>query len=196
MADIPYLLGWCGGNEAIQVITHLYQNPATPDFVKHIAFEALLKLVDAETKTRLQIQKIASLPPELQPLTQSGSLDAFATALHTYLESGNYQNFAVLDTIYQIDNEYVRPALINILRSAPFLPNYFQRIRHIFKIAEYRQDAEIFAILAYRFDKQKAMFSSRRYTINLPNEQSLRKPGLYWNDEIKNYSEILKNEIE
>ncbi|BAY08757.1 HEAT repeat domain-containing protein [Calothrix sp. NIES-2098] len=193
---LAWALGWCGDNQAIQVVTQLYQNPTTPDFVKRIAFEALLKLVDAETKTRLQIQKISSLPPELQPLAQSGSSDAFAIALHTYLDRGNYQNFAVLDTIYQIDNAYVRPVLINILRSAPFLPNYFQRIRHIFKIAEYRHDAEIFAILAYRFDKQKAMFSSRRYTINLSDEQYLRKPGLYWHKETKNYFEIIENEIE
>lgn len=78
----------------------------------------------------------AFLPPQLRSLARDGSAEAFARTFRIYLEGGDYKRFAVLDTIYQIDNEYVRPALIDILRNAPFKPNYFQRLRHIFKMAQ------------------------------------------------------------
>ncbi|BDA69388.1 WGR [Calothrix sp. PCC 7716] len=192
---IVWSLGWCGASEAIPFVTQLHQNSATPDFVRRIAFEALLKLADDATKANLQAQKIESLPPELLSLARVGSSESFTKALSSYLESGDYQNFAVLDTIYQVDNEYVRPALLNILRSAPFAPNYFQRIRHIFKIAEYRRDAEVFAILAYRFDKHSPMYSSRKRTIEVAEDKFLRKSGLYWDSQTKSTKEVTKDEV-
>ena len=81
----------------------------------------------------------------------------------------------MFDTIYQIDNQQVRPALIKILRNAPFQPNDFQRLRHIFKMAEYRHDAEVFGILAYRFEKETAGFSSNDYYVKLPSGEELIK---------------------
>ncbi|OKH36325.1 hypothetical protein NIES2101_37080 [Calothrix sp. HK-06] len=192
---IVWSLGWCGASEAIPFVTQVYQNSATPDFVRRIAFEALLKLGDDATKANLQAQKIESLPPELSSLARVGSSELFVEALSTYLERGDYQNFAVLDTMYQIDNEHVRPALLNTLRSAPFAPNYFQRIRHIFKIAEYRRDAEVFAMLAYRFDKHSPMFSSRKRTIAVAGDKFLRKSGLYWDSQTKSTKEVTNDEV-
>ncbi|HAZ48729.1 MAG TPA: hypothetical protein DDW76_23090 [Cyanobacteria bacterium UBA11369] len=152
---IAWALGWCGGEGAVPALNRLRSNNQTPEFVSRIAFEALLKLADAETKAALHSEMIENLPPEL---TSAQSADEFSHALRTYLNNGDYKRFAVLDTIYQIDNEYVRPALIDILKTAPLRPNYFQRFRHIFKMAEYRLDAEVFGILAYRFEKESPMF--------------------------------------
>lgn len=111
---------------------------------------------------------LKELPSQLQELARSGPPEAFTSALHPYLEGGDYPTFAILDRIYQIDNEYVRPALIEIIKTAPFRPNYFQRIRHIYKMAEYRHDAEVFGILAYRFEKEEAMYRSNSYQIHVP----------------------------
>jgi hypothetical protein len=58
-------------------------------------------------------------PSDLRSLAQNGSSADFANALRTYLNSENPGHFAVLDTIYQIDNERVRLALIDILRTVP-----------------------------------------------------------------------------
>ncbi len=69
---------------------------------------------------------INRLPSSLAKLARDGSADAFAAALKTYLDSSDYKRFAVLDTIYQIDNKYVRPALLDILREVRLKPNYFK----------------------------------------------------------------------
>lgn len=189
---IAWALGWCGGEGAVPALIRLRSNNTTPEFVSRIAFEALLKLADAETKTALQSEMIVNLPQEL---TSAQSADEFSHALRSYLNHGDYKRFAVLDTIYQIDNENVRPALIDILKTAPLRPNYFQRFRHIFKMAEYRHDAEVFAILAYRFEKAPSMFSSNSYGVCPPGGGYLRK-RVYRNYNSKAGTYETYNEIE
>ncbi len=192
---IAWTLGWCGGNDAIPALVNLYQSATTPEFVSRIAFEALLKLSDQKTKCALQGEMIEFLPATLQSPARN-SVTAFAKALSTFLEGNNYKNFAVLDTIYQIDNEYVRPALIDILRNTPFQPNYFQRLRHIFKMAEYRHDAEIFGILAYRWEKEEAKFNSDSHYVRLPSNDYLRKNTYSNYNSVTHRYEVIKNGIQ
>ncbi|MBD2002271.1 MULTISPECIES: HEAT repeat domain-containing protein [Cyanophyceae] len=158
---IAWALGWCGDENAIASLNRLYHR-SNPDFIRRIAWEALFKLSNEQTQGQMRSEKIKELPSELRDLARNGTAEAFATALRDYLNSGDYRHFAALDIIYQIDNEHVRPALLDILCEAPFKPNYFQRIRHIFKLAEYRHDAEVFGILAYAFEKEPETFNNKR----------------------------------
>lgn len=66
--------------------------------------------------------------------------------------------------LYRINNEFVRPALLETLRTAPFQPGWFQWLRHIFKIAELRRDAEVFGLLAYRFEVTRSTFANTSYS--------------------------------
>jgi predicted DNA-binding WGR domain protein len=165
---IAWALGWCGDENAIASLRGFLDNASTPEFVQRIAFEALLKLSDEATRVGLRSQQIEQLPSELRDRDRNGSTD-FSNALRAYLDSSDYSHFAVLDTIYQIDNEQVRPALLDILRTAPLRYNYFQRMRHIFKIAEYRRDGEVFGILGYRFEKEQAKYRIKNWGIYLPD---------------------------
>lgn len=175
---IIWALGYCGDNSTIPLLQQIYQNSSTPEFVSRIALEALFKLADAPTQAELKSKIVESLPGYLQQLTRTGSAEKFAATLKNYLQTEDYHRFAVLDKIYQIDNPYVRPALIEILQTAPFKPNYFKYIRHIFKMAEYRHDAEVYGILVARFNQEPENFNShkdwiwdenkRRYVINDP----------------------------
>ncbi|MEW6732975.1 MAG: WGR domain-containing protein [Acidobacteriota bacterium] len=175
---IAWALGWCGDESVMGPLGRLYSTSAY-DAVRRIAGEALLKLSDHETRAEFQTEMIGKLPIELRELAQQGPAEAFAQALNVYLQTGEHQRFAVLDTIYLIDNAQVRPALLQILRKAPLQTNYFQRLRHIFKAAEYRRDAEVFGIIAYRFEKVAANYNndscsfsqqtSRNYSIHFQN---------------------------
>jgi predicted DNA-binding WGR domain protein len=196
---IVWALGWCGDESAIPALRHFCNDSSTPEFVQRIAFEALLKLSDEQTQVELRSEKIEQLPSELRDLARNDSTD-FSNVLSSYLDSSEFQRFAILDTIYQIDNEHVRPALLEILRTAPLQPNYFQRIRHIFKMAEYRLDAEVFGILAYRFEKQKPMFRSdgwgpylRAY---LPSGGYLSKSKSIYNSATRSYETLERSPYE
>ncbi|BAZ08418.1 WGR domain-containing protein [Calothrix sp. NIES-4071] len=157
---IAWSLGYCGSQEAIPVLIQLYQNASSPEFVSRIAFEALLQLSDVRTKAELQAEMIEFLPKNLQKLARDGSTERFASELSHYLKHEDYKSFTVLDKIYQIDNNHVRPVLLEILRTAPYQPNYFKYLRHIFKMAEYRYDAEVYGIFAYRFKKESGTFDN------------------------------------
>ncbi len=157
---LSWALGFCGDEETIPVLSRLYQDAQTPDMVRRIACEALLKLADETSITEFREHLLHSLPQELTTVARNGSADAFEAALSDYLNSDEAARFAVLDTLYLIDSATVRPALLNRLRTAPLKPPYFQRLRHIFKAAEYRRDAEVYGLLAYRFEKTRALFSS------------------------------------
>ncbi|MBD2312670.1 WGR domain-containing protein [Desertifilum sp. FACHB-1129] len=196
---IAWALGYCGGEGALEALIQLYQNSATPEFVARIAFEAILKLSDPQTQADLQSEMIEFLPPELRSLAQNGSIEALTAELNRYLESADYQHFAVLDRFYQIDNAYTRPVLLNLLKTVSFRPNFFQRIRHIFKMAEYRRDAEVFAILVRRFESEPRYYVNNRWGVNVPGVGYLSNQEYRYNPETRRGEYItthaLTNEI-
>jgi hypothetical protein len=160
---IAWSLGWCGDRSAIPTLEELYQNIATPDSVKRIAFEAVFKLADSAKQAEMRSQLIAQLPIALQDPVRTVTAEQFAESLQTLLNSDDRYRFMAIELLYQIDSEKIRPAILEMLRSVPLKFNYFQRVRHIFKIAEYRQDAEAFAILARRFDTDNPAPQIRSY---------------------------------
>ena len=188
---IAWALGWCCENsnnqDVIALLTKLYQSDETADFVSGIAFEAILKICDEVKKAQLQAEAINYLPPFFQEFLKQGSSDDFTTELKAYLADCDYEDFEILEIIYEIDNEVVRPALIEIISKAPLKPNYFQRLRHIFKVAEYRRDEEVFGILAYRFEKESENFDN--YKVWQWNPQTRRYEELEKPDSNKAYSD-------
>ncbi|XWK88930.1 MAG: WGR domain-containing protein [Phormidium sp.] len=181
---IAWALGNCGDRTALPTLKNLYQNPQNPEFVRRISWEAAFKLSEEIEKENLRSQKIAELPTPLQELAKNGSAIEFTNSLTEYLKTCDYQGFTILDTIYQINNENVRPALLEILRTAPFKPNYFKQIRHIFKIAEYRLDAELFALIVYRLEKETSEISHAKWGRFWDAEKNKWQ---YYRDELKSH---------
>ncbi|MEW6208195.1 MAG: WGR domain-containing protein, partial [Acidobacteriota bacterium] len=163
---IAAALGWCGDANAVASLTRLIDSSKTSDFVRRIAVEARLKLLSEEARAKYKSELIEKLPFELREAARRGSAENFSVALTSYLEGGDYQRFEALDTIYLIDNENTRPALIDLIKTAPMRANYFQRFRHIFKAAEYRRDAEVFGLLAYRFEKSPHAFRNTYFPMS------------------------------
>ncbi len=156
---IAWALGWCGDKSAISALGRLLNDNTTTEAVRRIAVEALLKLLSEKDRQDFKNDCLAKLPNELRELATRGKPEVFAQALHAYLSSTDVKRFDVLKTLYVIDNTIVRPALLDVLRTAPLKPNYFKQLRHIFKAAEYRRDAEVFGLIAFRFEKERAMYS-------------------------------------
>ncbi|MEO1375350.1 MAG: WGR domain-containing protein [Cyanobacteria bacterium J06635_10] len=194
---IAWALGWCNQNsndkDVIAVLTKLSQSNEAADFVSSIAFEATLKVCDEEKKAELQAETIEYLPSFFQELLKKDSSDDFTTELKAYLADCDYQDFEILETIYEIDSEIVRSGLIDVISKAPLKPNYFQRLRHIFKIAEYRRDEEVFGILAYRFEKESGNFDSKRY-VRLENGDFLNPYKRNYNQQTRRYENRI-NEV-
>jgi hypothetical protein len=154
---LAWSLGWCGDEQFVSALGLIANDAARPLYVRRIAREAIRKLLPrSQDETALFNQ----LPPGLRATAERGPAEKFAQLLHDYLASDERERMQVLETIYQIDNEHVRPALLDFIRTAPLRPNTFQQLRYLFKTAEYRRDAEVFGWLAYRFEKGRAMYGT------------------------------------
>ena len=157
---IAWALGRCGDRGAVLVLKTLAESTSHPEHINRIAWEALYQLSDEQERQKMRSQKLSQLPADLKTLAQNGTVETFESALQAYLQTKDYKRYRVIDTLYQIDNEYTRPAILNWVKTAPFQPNYFKQLRHIFKMAEYRGDGEVFGILAYRFEMQSGNFKN------------------------------------
>ena len=194
--SLVWSLGWCGDRYTIPVLQDLWQNESQPEFIRRIAWEAAYKLGDEQSQGRMRQDKLQQLPTSLYQTASHGSATAFEEQLQEYLKFGDYKNFSVLDTIYQIDNEHVRPALLNILRTASLAPNYFRYIRHIFKMAEYRHDAEVFGSIARRLEKQKPMYYSNSWGVYHQNIGYLSKSRYTYNYQTRTREELEKSSFQ
>ena len=133
------------------------------EHVRRIAIEGLRRVFDDERRSAFIDGHISRLPATLSGLAQSGPADEFSAALFQMLDGNDSARKTAqraLETCYLIDNEHVRPGLLKVLREKPLGKNYFLRMRHIFKAAEFRRDGEVFGILAYRFEKTPGKYMS------------------------------------
>lgn len=153
---IVWALGRIGDEAAIEPLVNLWRAASTPDMVRRISVEALRLLGSDAMRAEMARDLFDELPGELRRAAQSGHADALLAALQRHVSGSDPARYEVLETLYQIDTEQVRPALIAFLRTAPLSQHYFQRLRHLFKAAELRRDGEVFGLLAYRFAKEPA----------------------------------------
>jgi PBS lyase HEAT-like repeat len=159
--SIAWALGNCGDESAIALLEKAYQDSSNPEHLRRISLEAIFKLSDVK-KDELRRELIAQLPPAIRLVIERNESPAVVTeVVWNYLKTATVDQFSVFDLLYQIDSEPCRHAIFDLVCDALLAPNYFKYIRHIFKIAEYRQDAAIVGILTGRFDRGKPLFNTK-----------------------------------
>ncbi|WP_310481347.1 WGR domain-containing protein [Chamaesiphon sp. VAR_48_metabat_403] len=193
--SIAWALGNCGDESAVAMLDNVYRQANAPAHIRRIALEALFKLNPTQA-ARLRDELILKLPQPLRDLIQRGAeIEEIDRALQGYLATAKPKQFDVLDIFYQIDSEFTRPIVVNFVRVAPFTPNYFQRLRHIFKIAEYRQDAEVLGILAYRLETTSQYYNSNGYCIDIPNSDRYLTQNWAYNSKTGRYEAAQTSEF-
>jgi hypothetical protein len=155
---VAWALGRCGSAASVSTLGKMLTDARSSDALRRIAAEALMRLSDDETRGQFRAHLIGNLPEALRALAHAGPADAFSEALSAHIAPGTDPVLAVIDDLYRIDNEHVRPAVLAFARSASLTVGPFRRLRHLFKMAEYRGDGELFGIIAHRFEKQRATF--------------------------------------
>ncbi|MDC0671020.1 WGR domain-containing protein [Nannocystis radixulma] len=128
------------------------------DLVMRMTLEMLRGWSD-ELREAVAARARVALPPTLREFAGKGDPEAFTAVLLAGLASGDA---AALEDIYRIDDDTVRPGLLAGLRTIPLQVGSFRHVRHVFKMAEVRGDAEVFGLIAHRIEKTPATFGSRR----------------------------------
>ncbi len=152
---IAAALGRLGSSSSVPVLGKLYGTASTPPMVRRMATEALIQLSDEETRADFRRDVLEKLPPSLREPAKAGDAEAFGRALDAHLASGTATAFDILAELYLVDSETVRPSLLRVLRSGPFSLASVRAFRHLFKMAEYRCDGEVFGLIAWRYEKER-----------------------------------------
>ena len=155
--SVIWSIGLCGDSSVLNKLTAIIKDDKSPEMIVRIAEEAFLKLADEKSKTDFINEKVKSLPNHLKDLILAKKFNDFNYAYNLYISKP--ENIKkTLEILYYIDE--VRETVINNLKALPLRSHYFKAIRHIFKMAEYRSDAEVFGIIAKRFETEKSSINN------------------------------------
>ena len=149
---LVWALGRCGSTRAIPAILRIYQDRASKPATHRIAAEALRRLYGEIDRQTFIDGLIGTLPPTLAGAVREGPTEQLIENLRGALGRGDRGAFRALHTLYLVDNEHARAALLEVIREAPMARDYFQALRALFKCSEYRHDGEVFGLLARRFE--------------------------------------------
>ncbi len=100
---------------------------------------------------------IAVFPTHLHKVLEQGPVEELWEALTAWFDEDQGARIHALKTLYVLDElPHVRAAVVRWVKQAPFTPPTFQVVRHLYKAAEMRRDAELFGIIARRFELEPA----------------------------------------
>lgn len=161
---IVWALGRCVDEAAIPTLERLHAAPASSDKVKRIALVSWLALAKAETRQSVINRVLSSLPIDVQTVVAQRDEAALRQFLGDHLEKTF--GYDVLEQLYLLADDYptIHTLVSEQMETIPFraskvtMPSSFRHVRHIFKIAEFREDALVFGILARRFEKVPQLF--------------------------------------
>ncbi len=188
---LAWALGWCGDPSAVPALQQLLNQANTTEAVQRISLEAIFKLAP-DIRSQGQQQNLSLWPERVRALMDSGSFSSTeeqVTNLRTELAENPTQGFALLETLYISGDSTVRPALLELLRTISLKHGSFRHVRHIFKVAEYRRDGEVFGLLSYRFEKERAAYKSPSPDYGMYMEDASQRRGYRYfsNEEFKQY---------
>ncbi len=165
---IAWSLGRCGDQETVaevvRILLHDYYSESNSEALRRIAAEGICRLQkDAPQQDEFFQALIDTLPAGLQEPVQKSDDKGLLQKLKEYVFELKTTSNDYLTTLYHLSWKYphIRKPLLEILADLPLKPNYFNQIRYIFKAAEFREDKDVYGLLAYRFEKTPERYQRR-----------------------------------
>lgn len=157
--SLAWALGRCGDESCTGALRRLLAS-TTSEPAKRFAEAALLDLSDPSDREDLLARQIALLPASVAAVLYGAPQDVVSALQEALQRTEGPQE--VLVHLYLI-SPYIagaRVAVVEALRRLPLGPDTFQPVRRIYKLAEFRSDADVYGLLAYRFEKTPEAYRS------------------------------------
>jgi predicted DNA-binding WGR domain protein len=156
---VAWALGRIGDNRAFDRLKLLYAHTRA-GHVKHIAQEAMLATADDHQRSMILTEILGQLPRPVAQVIDTQDYQQLPAIISHLATQGGLPCTTLFEKLYQIahDDQYVHRILVDGLKEIPFKAGFFKAIRRIYKAAEFRLDAEVFGLLAKRFDLEKSCF--------------------------------------
>lgn len=155
-----WALGRAGSRAAVDPIVKVYEDAGAPAFLRRMAAEALRRLLSKPELAGLIEREQKSLPEPLAELAATGPSADLQDALQQLVANDRHSALATVLGAYFIDNEHTRPAVLRFCSEAS-VGGDFRILRALYKAAEYRRDAQVFGLIAYRIESTPAEHSER-----------------------------------
>ncbi len=156
---IAWAIGRCGDAGALAAMREL-QARSPSDAVRRVALQAWLLLAGDEARHAHAQALVAAWPESLRTAWEAGDGGNEEAVLATAIGGKGWPGLAPDAWLEQLDRvaqdpamaPRARPLLLEALRRAPLRPGTFRAVRHLYKMAEMRADAALFALLQRRFE--------------------------------------------
>ncbi len=165
--------------------------------VCRIAQEAYLNIASKEQMPSELQSAVSQWSEQLQKALGTDNVTELNNALGAELKSDSTDKNLLLRTLYQYSHfhPWVKSSLLKLLSTIEFKPGTFKGIRAIYKAAELRKDADVYALLAYRFETGKHFYRaawSWAYApgvgyINADKEKKKPEPRIAYSERTRDY---------
>ncbi|MFT5468065.1 MAG: putative DNA-binding WGR domain protein, partial [Verrucomicrobiales bacterium] len=157
-----YSLAWtlarCANPAAVGKLRELHASKS--EKVRRIAGEGLARCLQGSEREDFLNQVRQQQPTEIQAALETNDGAEIGGALQNSLQTGPPPH----EPLYQLylvgsADPAAREAVYETIKTIPFKAPWFRALRHIFKASELRLDAEIYGLMAYRFERSQAGFN-------------------------------------
>jgi hypothetical protein len=156
-------LGKCGDASAVPILKSYFENRSVAANIRQLAANGLLLTLPTAGRAQLMQYFIQGLPVVFQEAIRKEDESLLVQLLQDRVRARELPAYPMLEELYIIaaDNNTVKQALHTFLLELPLRPAYFQHIRHLFKQAALRDDHEMIALLAGRFEREPAVIEQK-----------------------------------
>ncbi|HCN50906.1 MAG TPA: hypothetical protein DIT10_17770 [Chryseobacterium sp.] len=144
--------------QASELLHSIANSTRQKQYIRNVAFDALLTIGEALEQEKTVSELLESLPSEIKSAIDKGDYESLK---NQYAERfAKKEKADELTYLYILSKAY--PSLVqiieNIIWQIPFESPYFKNIRAIYKLARFRDDAQILGMLSFLFEKKMPMF--------------------------------------
>lgn len=145
--------------QAMELLHSIANSTRHKQYMRNVAFDALLTISEGSELEKIVSELLESLPLEIKYAIDKGDYEGLKK---NYTEKFiKKEKTDELANLYLLSKAY--PSLVQIIEDMmwqiPFESPYFRNIRAIYKLARFRDDAQILGILSFLFEKKMPMFS-------------------------------------
>jgi len=154
---LAWAIGRCGDSSGLPTLESMTAHAKQYSFLHDILREAKMACLDKNTQTQLASIVLENLPIEVRTAIQSESENILLQTIRSVFQTSLTSNEMMAD-LYLISNHYpvIRKTLLEWVKESPLQGGgYFRTFRQFYKAAEFRDDAELLGLVAYRIQKSR-----------------------------------------
>lgn len=151
-------LGRTGETHSLTKVKAYLTSSSQP--LRQMAVEVCYRLGDEAGRNAQRAPLLAALPAELAQAITANEGAALDSLLVKYVNEHNPDASGLLKSLYLLamDHPTLHHCLLRLMNELPLRPNLFKGVRYLFKMAEFRLDAAMYALLVWRFDTTREFY--------------------------------------